>query len=228
MNYIFDSFSDATLRRLFKFVLKRVLGKYLDEDVVLDQIQVQSRKGTVAISNLLLNVAVINEEIFSNFPIKLICFKIASLEGRISYSSILSEGFHLEINGVHMTFKEDVDYQKSSSLDSQFTIPIPLSSTISNIEDFDSKSASSVGRESLSFIANWIDVLITSVYVTVSNLTIVLETKNSLDSCLFTVSKFQYSNSQANQFRGDSSVSLTSKLQNNNISLDDFGSSKVI
>ena len=103
---LFDQFSDETLKRVFKFVLKRVIGRYLIDDIVLNQISVQSRDGIVKIFSLNVDCDVINNEFLAAstlFRVKK-C-SITKLEAKISYSSLLSEGFKLYIQGIDLVLE---------------------------------------------------------------------------------------------------------------------------
>lgn len=103
---LFDQFSDETLKRVFKFVLKRVIGRYLIDDIVLNQISVQSRDGIVKIFSLNVDCDVINNEFLASstlFRVKMCT--ITKLEAKISYSSLLSEGFKLYIHGIDLVLE---------------------------------------------------------------------------------------------------------------------------
>ena len=77
---LLEKLTDIGLRRLYKFVLKRSIGRYLDEELRLDQVKVQSRDGLVTINNVGLNCDVLNEEIMNLSVESAFILKRASVE----------------------------------------------------------------------------------------------------------------------------------------------------
>ena len=54
---------DGLLKRFLKFSLKRSLGKYLDSDIDLEQLDVKLGSGKLELRNLLLRAEAINQEL---------------------------------------------------------------------------------------------------------------------------------------------------------------------
>ena len=109
MQSMFDSFSDATLRRLFKFVLKRSIGRFLRDELALEQVTVSSRNGILIIVDLDLDPVAINEELFVGSPIQLRRCTIKRLESAISYSSLLKDGFKTSLHGVDIELEPNTN-----------------------------------------------------------------------------------------------------------------------
>ncbi|KIZ05135.1 hypothetical protein MNEG_2829, partial [Monoraphidium neglectum] len=55
--------ADWALRRVLKFVLKRSVGKFLQTDLDLEQLDVQLGTGAVELRNVLLNCNTINQRL---------------------------------------------------------------------------------------------------------------------------------------------------------------------
>ena len=58
-----NSFSAS--KRLYKFILKRLIGKFLADDLDFDQLDVKPMSGEVQLSDLALNVDLLNEALHS-------------------------------------------------------------------------------------------------------------------------------------------------------------------
>lgn len=60
---IFTTSSDWALKKFLKFALKRSLGRYLQVEPDLDQLDVQLGTGRLELKNLLLNAANVNRDL---------------------------------------------------------------------------------------------------------------------------------------------------------------------
>ena len=58
----FSKLTDIGLRRLYKFILKRTIGVYLDSELLIEQLQVSSRDGLVTLHDLRLSCDLLNED----------------------------------------------------------------------------------------------------------------------------------------------------------------------
>jgi autophagy-related protein 2 len=107
MDYIFHSLTDIALRRLYKFILKRTIGKYLEKELLIEQLQVTSRDGVVRLNDISLKVDVINDEFFqSGQPMLLLdSVVISSLEVHMSYSTILTESCRFVIDHMEIVLR---------------------------------------------------------------------------------------------------------------------------
>lgn len=174
MNSIFESITDATLRRVYKLVLKRTIGKYLEDELLIDQLQVQSRDGKFAVHNLRLNPDLLNDEIFNRTPLKLLSLEIEELGVTISYSSLVSDGLQVDVSSINVHLcpnKNIISVGRSDSSDSteDEDPPAGQSTTAAGIE-----STSEEGKEGLSFIGTWIEVIVAKLRAKIGQINIYL------------------------------------------------------
>jgi hypothetical protein len=62
MESFFSKLTDIGLRRLYKFILKRTIGIYLESELLIEQLHVSSRDGMVTLNDLKLSCDLINED----------------------------------------------------------------------------------------------------------------------------------------------------------------------
>ena len=96
---IFSSITDIGLRRVYKFVLQRVLGPFLDDDLLLDQVSLSSRDGRVEIDDIALSCEQLNG-FLGDAPFRLRSCKLGHLAATLSYSNMLEDGISLTVSGV--------------------------------------------------------------------------------------------------------------------------------
>ena len=195
MDYIFHSLTDIALRRLYKFILKRTIGKYLEKELLIEQLQVTSRDGIVRLNDISLKVDVINDEFFHSSssgggvqqPMLLLdSVVISSLEVHMSYSTILTESCRFVIDNVEIVLRPNfhsndvhdddnnnnegmMKLNRDKSLDTIST----TTTTNSNGAGVDNAHPSSDntscgsedGQKGLSFIAHWIEVIVSRLQV---------------------------------------------------------------
>lgn len=189
MNTIFESITDATLRRIYKLVLKRTIGKYLEDELLIDQLQVQSRDGKFFARNLRLSPDLLNEEVFNQTPIKLLSLVIEELSVAISYSSLVSDGLQLDISSINVAVCPNLNIatprEFSDSDESDDDIPADRSSTHIPATD-----TSDEGKEGLSFVGTWIEVIVAKLRATIKevNISLFSNEKVSEDSCFLKIS----------------------------------------
>jgi hypothetical protein len=53
---MFQQITDLVLRRIYKFLLKRTIGKYLQGELLIEQLVVESREGVVTLHDIRLNI----------------------------------------------------------------------------------------------------------------------------------------------------------------------------
>jgi hypothetical protein len=230
MQSIFDSFSDATLRRLFKFVLKRSIGRFLCDELALEQVTVSSRQGVLSIIDLIINPIAINEEFFASSPLQLRRCTIKRLESAISYSSLLKDGFKISFHGVEIELEPNTtshsapsssSSRKSNSnsnevySDSKIHNPGQTNPTVSD----DTKSIDTSG---LGFLVEWVEVLVLSIQASVHDVKISIAASSSTSSpfaCEIHVSDILYVNAGNSQINHETSVSEASKLNHSNMNM---------
>ena len=59
--YLLRRLQNVALKRLYKFILKRILGPFLADELDLDQLDVELSKGLLHLGDLELNVAPLND-----------------------------------------------------------------------------------------------------------------------------------------------------------------------
>ena len=91
------SFS-SPLKRFYKFLLKRILGSFLQYDLGLDQLDVQLAKGELELRDLELNVQMLNE-LCVDLPITFIRARIRLVRATIPWRNLLSKSCLLKLDG---------------------------------------------------------------------------------------------------------------------------------
>jgi hypothetical protein len=170
MNF-FGSLTDAALRRVYKFVLKRSIGKYLQDEFVLDQVEVKTREGTIKLYDLNFNVNELNEEFLYAFPIKLESLTINELEVHLSYLNILQESCQFFVDTVELSFVKGNVLATPTDISSDGNAHKVFSNTNSTSrehEDRDDISFSSDGQSGLNFIAHWVEVILSRLRIQVN------------------------------------------------------------
>lgn len=184
MDYIFHSLTDIALRRLYKFILKRTIGKYLEKELLIEQLQVTSRDGVVRLNDISLKVDVINDEFFRGQPMLLDSVVISSLEVHMSYSTILTESCRFVIDHMWIVLRPNCCQShdddegimmlgKNRRLDTISTTTNSNSSSGVGVgvdsaapsSDNTSNFGSEDGQKGLSFIAHWIEVIVSRLQV---------------------------------------------------------------
>ena len=231
---LFDQFSNETLKRVFKFVLKRVIGQYLKEDIVLDQIYVHSRDGVVKIFSLNIDVDLINNEYLNGvgtFRIK--SFSIDKLEAIISYSSLLSEGFKLFVSGINIVLEPQSDSHQSdlksdkSANDADTHNPIFTTTCQSpmtkNTQNFSHSHIDKTadGQQGLNFVAGWVELIISSLQSIAENMQSTIQFPSNCanhkicelpPSLVLFITKFIFSNTIPSKLPLDTSANLAKSL----------------
>eukprot|EP00644_Phytophthora_capsici_P016491 jgi/Phyca11/536388/estExt2_fgenesh1_pg.C_PHYCAscaffold_520036 len=100
----FKQLTDPALKRLYKFVLKRMIGRFLTDELDLDQLDVHLRSGRLELCDLLLNADVLNAELCEaqGLPFKVKKGYLGSVRVAISYASIMSESCLVEIDDIEI------------------------------------------------------------------------------------------------------------------------------
>lgn len=165
MNFL-THLTDHSLRRVYKFVLKRVLGQYLYDEFVLEQLHVNSREGTIEINSLNFNPDSINSQFLVGLPIQIGKLHVRKLMVYVSYLNILSESFKFVVEDVDL----EVDIVSPEYSFKEETKP-PSSKEHEYLSDEDLETAVE-GEKGLSFVAHWIESILNQLQITVKNLNI--------------------------------------------------------
>ena len=197
MDYIFSHLTDIGLRRLYKFILKRALGKYLQDELLIEQLQVVSREGIVRLSDICFDVNILNDEFLSKSPLKIVAMTISELEVHISYKTLLTDSCRFIVDSVEIVLAPNENYAEAvrSGARKDTGVSSPVSGVISsgregigrdgrdsakdNDQDVDHNEDDDFSDDSqqdgTSFIANWIEIIIARLQVSVKQLSVVLE-----------------------------------------------------
>ena len=193
MDRFLSSITEIGLRRLYKFILKRIIGDYLESELLIEQLEVSSRTGLVTLTDLRLNCDIINEEhLGSASPFKLVSFTIAKLEVVISYVAVLHDGCRFRASGVEIILEPcsspssavSTERKKDPTTTPENKVVSPTISnpTISGKKEHSQSSnntsgpvlQSEEGQQGLDFIANWIEVVLARLEVSVEDVRMVI------------------------------------------------------
>lgn len=185
MSTIFQQLTDLGLRRVYKFVLKQTIGKYLDNELLIDQLDVQSRDGRVKVHNLALDTKLLNEEIFNRTPVTLISLVVHDLEVIVSYGSLFTDGLQFDVGLLEGTFGPNPNYVAAGAFDEKADNLAGESDTVEDNVSYEPPGAGSEeGQNGMTFIAQWIEVIVAKLRVNVKEAKIRLlsETSNHASS----------------------------------------------
>jgi len=197
MNSLFDRLADISLRRIYKFILKKLIGEFLNEELDIEQFVVESRVGLISINDLALNVERINDELTQNnggipltFTVKTIT--VSSLRAKIQYSTILTEGISLHASGISVEVVPNTSVrtlvdcggcdgegggkvpnkaQFMEGTGSMGTVRLPAAAVAPT-------ESESMSDTDLSFIAEWVDVILSRLVVTVEDVRVTIFSKD--------------------------------------------------
>ncbi|TMW62110.1 hypothetical protein Poli38472_009603 [Pythium oligandrum] len=194
----FKQLTDPALKRLYKFVLKRLIGRFLAEDEIdLDQLDVHLRSGRLELCDLLLNAEVLNREVCeaNGLPFRVKKGYLGSVRVTISYTNILSESCLVEIDDIEVILvpvSADGDNDNDKNWKEEGTSVGGLNAaTKASLDGInESKQAEEdtqdhmdeVSQEGLDFVASWIEQVTSKIKVTLSNICLRLETGQSEES----------------------------------------------
>jgi len=157
---VLNHLSDQGLKRFFKVLLKRTIGNYLDGELSLEQLIVNSSENRIEVHNLQLNVLEINKYLATtNFPLQCISGKFDLLFINYSLSNIFADGFNLQINCLELKLsicsgndnEDDCRMERSDVYDNPTVETEPL--------------FSSEGQLGLLFVSNWIENVFSHLHI---------------------------------------------------------------
>ena len=147
--------TDPALKSLYKFVLKRLIGRYLAHDELdLDQLDVHVRAGKIELCDLKLNANVLNAEWFDfwssssqksgyNAPFRIEKGYIGSVRVTISYAKILTESCTVEFDDIELLL---VPNKVQSCSDRKHDHSVEESAHMNSSNDSDMKSMENTER----------------------------------------------------------------------------------
>lgn len=178
MDYFLSTITDISLRRLYKFVLKRTIGKYLEDELLIDQLEVHSRDGLVRLNDIRLSADILNEEFADVLPIKVVSIAVTQLEVYLSYRTLLTDSCRFVVKGVNIVIAPNELYAKMKGNSKVRTKAVPGGGGDTAMEvppPHEVPQSAPEGQKSLSFIANWIEVIVARLQVQIEDINITLE-----------------------------------------------------
>lgn len=195
----FKHLTDPALKRLYKFVLKRMIGRFLaDDNLDLDQLDVHLRSGKIELCDLRLNADVLNAELCEaqGLPFRVKKGYLGSVRVSISYANIMSESCLVEVDDIEIVLvpltgdEQEGSGSEESSESSESSTGAAASQaqrggggadssaapTRDTKQSKQNEHADEVSQEGLDFVASWIEQVTSKIKVTLSNICLRLET----------------------------------------------------
>ncbi|CAM9624911.1 unnamed protein product, partial [Hapterophycus canaliculatus] len=187
---IFRRLTNPTLKKLYRFVLKRLVGRFLDDDIALEQLDVQLGAGRVELTDLNINVTALAELLPPGLTFRLARAHVGRLRVEISYSKLLTESLAIFLDDVLIEIEPSLSTAseaRHSGTASDAAARELGSKEESQRKDRVEAAASGKGRaksplddteqvgdavERLDFLAQWIEQVTSKVKVVVSGLTV--------------------------------------------------------
>ncbi|CAM9138705.1 unnamed protein product, partial [Choristocarpus tenellus] len=91
--------TNPTLKKLYRFVLKKLVGRFLEDDITLDQLDVHLRAGRLELTDLSLKVEEFSP-ILKDQPFRISSARVGKLRVEISYTNILSESLTFNVDDI--------------------------------------------------------------------------------------------------------------------------------
>ena len=183
MDFVLNKLTDLGLRRLYKFVLKRTIGKYLEDELLIDQLEVKSRDGVVRLRDIKFNSRVINEEFLELLPVKIVSISISELEVHLSYKTLLTDSCRFVVDKLDIVLAPNELYYKtkgssSAKADTPVEVEPDPSQRPERVQPATEDVSTEEGQRSLSFIANWIEVVVARLQVQLGEVNITFRIPN--------------------------------------------------
>ncbi|RMX69069.1 hypothetical protein DD238_001919 [Peronospora effusa] len=179
----FKQLTDPALKRLYKFVLKRMIGRFLAADELdLDQLDVHLRSGRLELCDLLLNADVLNVELCEaqKLPFKVKKGYLGSVRVAISYANIMSESCLVEIDDIEIVLvpldKDEMQQFRRSETTAKDEAQEEQKDSGQKKKSMMHEPVDEISQEGLDFVASWIEQVTSKIKVTLSNICLRLET----------------------------------------------------
>lgn len=216
---IFSELTDAALRRVYKFVLKRTLGNYLLNELLLEQLEVSSRDGFIKLVDLEFDTEAVSKELVG-FPFELVNLSVNSLEAHISYFNILTESCKFQAEDVEVVLKPK--FFSLSSDNSSRCEEEPSTMNTTSAEKTEEDLLSVEGEKGLKFIAHWIEAILTRLRITVNNIVVKVQNQSGSAEICIRLSTIEYLNGSVS----DGALDVSSVLFSNSMMNDSMMKSK--
>ena len=170
--FMLKRLTDPALKRLYKFVLKRVIGRFLLDELDLDQLDVHLRSGQIELCDLALDVALLNTYLVG-MPFHVQSGYLGSVKASISYSNIVTESCVVEIDEIDLVLVPAacIVTETKPEEPTRLLTRVESSGEIPEREEEIQVETDETSREGLDFVANWIEQISTKIKVSFSNIT---------------------------------------------------------
>jgi hypothetical protein len=97
------AFTYLPLKRFYKYILKRLIGSFLRDDIDLEQLEVQLYKGIVQLRGLELDVAQFNlAALGMRFPFYFVRGSVGTIKMDIAWRHLLGQNCKIYVDGLHL------------------------------------------------------------------------------------------------------------------------------
>ena len=175
--FIVRKLASPALKRLYRYIFRRIIGKFLLHDIGLEHIDVRLKDGYLHLKNLQFDPHVLNSHLSSiQAPVRVLAGTAAAISAQVSYGSILSNSCSVVLDKVHfrLALSKPVpgskDAPQSSGRGRQQSV-----SNDSSLAEAVAESGFGEVEKGLEIVGSWLDRIIASAKVRINQLTIVLE-----------------------------------------------------
>lgn len=234
---IFESITDMSLRRLYKFILKQLLSPILKDELTLEQIKLASRDGKIELKDLSLDSNYLNAYIASvSSSLRVRSCEVRTIAAKISYSNILEDGVSFEVRGVEIHLEPQC-LTSSESENNQPNLTTGIKSTDSQNKRGKSQE---LDAEGLKFLASWIEIIIAKLSISVEDIVLFIhhaatddgdgsKEEKEIPILTITLDQLKYFNSHPQDRIVGNAVDLSTRFQGNKSSvLQNLGKRKVV
>lgn len=178
--------TNPALKRLYKFILKRAIGRFLRDELDLGQLDVHMRAGVIELTNLQLSSEALNEALGSDLPVHIASGFLGRVKVKLCYTNILEESLTIDLDNLTLLMvpNNSGTNDTKSQVDAATTNQHNDGQQTDGQNSPDRKSGDQQAREGLDFLASWIDKIMSKIKIRVSNLAIHLKMKESDDEGL--------------------------------------------
>ena len=169
--------TDPALKRLYKFILKRFIGRFLRDELDLEQLEVSMHRGAIELTDLQLCEDALNDAVASlEVPIRIASGFLGRVKAKLCYTNILEESLTIELDGLTLVALPPLGEKKSQSSDKD----------TDEGEGHEQARCSGEGeagdlqaREGLDFLASWIEKITSKIKIKATNLELRLKSSES-------------------------------------------------
>lgn len=182
---LLQTLQEQTLRRLYKFVLRRAIGRFLKSDSVLEEVNVNLSEGRVELGHLELDENVLNESA-AGLPLRVVRASVAQINAKFPYSNLLEESCTLHVEGIVVDVvpaQVDTSPKSHPKARKQPSKAAGESPSQTPFAPLDASITYDEGQESLGFLAQWIEQILSQLRASAADVTINLYDSDE-ESCL--------------------------------------------